>query len=261
MSKNTMRGSVAAALVAVLAAAYFLGGVRSPNNVAAQSPSPTPTPGVSGVGAIRDTVSVGGIGRIAGTPDTLQLQLQVESRGADVTKAMNGATDALQKVVASLKSNGVGDADRKTSGLSINANYNYDNNTQTLIDYTATQSLTVKLRDLDKAGAAISAAVTAGGNAVRINGVSLDLEGNSALVVDARAAAFADAKAKAEQYAKLSGRTLGAVATVTEQVQDSPPVPVYDGRAVADAAVAKSVPIERGSQEVAVHVQVVWTLQ
>lgn len=207
-----------------------------------------------------NTVSVGGVGRIAGTPDTLALQLQVESRGADVTTALKGASDAQKKVADSLKSNGVAVADLQTSGLNVNANYSYDNNTQTLIDYVASQSLTVKLRDLDKAGAAIGAAVTAGGNAVRVNGASLDLEGNTSLVKAARDSAFADAKAKAEQYAKLSGRALGAVTTITEQVQDSPPVPINEAFAgQADAKMA-SVPIERGSQEVAVHVQVVWTL-
>jgi uncharacterized protein YggE len=250
-----MRASVAGGLIAVLAAAYFLGGVRSPERVAA-TPTQTQQPGA----AQADTVSVAGLGRIAGTPDTLLLQLGVESRGPDVSKALDAANKAQGRVSASLKSHGVAAADLKTSGLGVQANYNYDNNKQTLIDYVATESLTVKLRDLDKAGAAISAAVTAGGNEIRVNGASLDLEGNSGLVKDARAAAFADAKAKAEQYAKLSGRELGAVSTVTEQVQDSPPVPVFESAPMA-ADAAKSVPIERGSQEVAVHVQIVWSLQ
>lgn len=251
-----MRASMAGGLVAVLAAAYFLGGVRTPDHVAA-APSQTKVPGAAAVQA--DTVSVAGLGRIAGTPDTLQLQMSVESRGPDVTKALGGANTAMSKVTDSLKSHGVGTADLKTSGLGVQANYNYDNNKQTLIDYVASESLTVKLRDLDKAGEAISAAVAAGGNESRVNGVSLDLEGNTALVQQARASAFADAKAKAEQYAKLSGRELGAVSTITEQVQDSP-VPMYSAPMATDAKAA-SVPIERGSQEVAVNVQVVWALQ
>jgi uncharacterized protein YggE len=251
-----MRASIAGGLVAVLAAAYFLGGVRTPDHVAA-APSQSKDPGAA---VQADTVSVAGVGRIAGTPDTLQLQMSVESRGPDVTKALAGANQAMSKVTDSLKSHGVGTADLKTSGLGVQANYNYDNNKQTLIDYVASESLTVKLRDLNKAGEAISAAVAAGGNDARVNGVSLDLEGNTALVQQARASAFADAKAKAEQYAKLSGRELGAVSTITEQVQDSP-VPMYSAPMAADAAKAASVPIERGSQEVSVNVQVIWSLK
>lgn len=258
MSPNKTRASIAGGLVAVLAAAYFIGGVRSPERVGA---APTQTPQAGAAAVQSNTVSVAGVGRIAGTPDTLQLQLQVESRGPDVSKALNGANAALSKVSASLKSNGVAAADLKTSGLNVNANYNYDNGKQTLVDYVASESLTVKLKDLDKAGEAISAAVTAGGNEVRVNGASLDLEGNTELVRAARDSAFADAKAKAEQYAKLSGRQLGAVSTVTEDVQDAPPVPVNQSFAPSADAKASSVPIERGSQEVAVHVQIVWALQ
>jgi len=256
MTPTATRASIAGAVVAVLAFTYFIGGVRSPERVQAQT---APTQSVSPTAAA-NTVSVGGIGRIAGTPDTMALQLQVETRGGDVSKALAAANAAQRRVVASLKANRVAAADVQTSGLGVHANYNYDNGKQTLIDYMATQSLTVKLRDLGKAGATISAAVTAGGNDVRVHGASLDLESNGALVVEARASAFADAKAKAEQYAKLSGRQLGAVSTVTEHVQDSPPVPLREMAGAADAA-KSSVPIERGSQEVAVHVQVVWSLQ
>lgn len=250
-----LRGSMAAGLVGVLAAAYLAGSVRAPDTVEAATSRPRE------VGAVAqpDTISVGGVGKIAGTPDTLDLQLQVESRGGDVSKALDNASAALRRVSASLKSRGVVDADIQTSGLGVQANYNYDKGKQTLIDYVATESLSVKLRVLSKAGAAISAAVTAGGNEVRINGASLDLAGNSALVQQARAAAFADAKAKAEQYAKLAGRALVAVSTITENVSDSPPVPVMEGRPTADAA--KSVPIEPGSQEVSVNVEVVWSIK
>ncbi|MEP7054880.1 MAG: SIMPL domain-containing protein [Actinomycetota bacterium] len=258
-SRSTvLRASTAGGIVAVLAIAYFLGGVRSPDHVAA-TPTQTKDPGAV---TQQDTVSVAGVGRIAGTPDTLQLQMSVESRGADVSKALAAGNSSIRRVVDSLKSHGVADADLKTSGLGVQANYNYDNNKQTLIDYVASESLTAKLRDLDKAGEAIGAAVTAGGNDVRVNGVSLDLEGNTALVQKARETAFADAKAKAAQYASLSGRELGAVSTITEQVSDSPPVPMNESAPMAAGdAKAAAVPIQRGSQEVAVHVQVVWSLK
>lgn len=252
-----IRASIGGGLVAVLAVAYFLGGVRSPDRVAA-----TPTQTQPSGAAQADTASVAGVGRIAGTPDTLQLQLAVESHGADVSKALGAAGASLTKVSESLKAHSVATADLKTSGLDVRPNYRYDNKgTPTLIDYIATESLTVKLRNIDKAGEAISAAVAAGGNDARLNGVSLDLEGNADLVKEARGSAFADAKAKAEQYAKLAGRELGAVVSVTENSQDSPPVPMYAASAAPAMDGARSVPIERGSQEVAVSVQVVWALK
>jgi uncharacterized protein YggE len=265
MSKNTIRGSVAAGLVAAFVAAYFLGGVRSPQQVAAApaQSSPTQSPAV-GEPAVANTVSVAGLGRVTGTPDTLELQIGVESHGADVSKALAAGNAALAKVRDALKAHGVVAADLKTSGLDVRANYRYDNNggQPTLIDYIAAESLTAKLRDLDKAGAAITAAVAAGGNDARLNGIALTLEGNTSLIEQARAAAFADAKAKAEQYARLAGRELGVVISVTERAQDSPqPVPQAFAAAALSADSAKSVPIERGSQDVAVNVDVVWSIK
>ena len=69
MSPNKTRASIAGGLVAVLAAAYFIGGVRSPERVGA---APTQTPQAGAAAVQSNTVSVAGVGRIAGTPDTLR---------------------------------------------------------------------------------------------------------------------------------------------------------------------------------------------
>jgi uncharacterized protein YggE len=124
--------------------------------------------------------------------------------------------------------------------------------------YDVFQSLTVKLRDLDRAGDAISDAAEAGGNATRINGVSFDIEDNSELLERARDAAFADAKAKAEQYARLAGRSLGKVAQISENNYSTGPI-AYGG-ARAEAAMDSSVPIQPGTQQVSISNTVVWEL-
>ena len=123
--------------------------------------------------------------------------------------------------------------------------------------YDVVQSLSVKLRDMSEAGAAISDAAEAGGDATRISGVSFDIEDNGDLLRQARNASFADAKAKAEQYARLAGRTLGRVASVNEGSTGGGPVPYPV--AARDAA-AGSVPIAAGSQQVSVSSTVVWEL-
>ncbi|MEO6713377.1 MAG: SIMPL domain-containing protein [Mycobacteriales bacterium] len=258
MNRIGMRGSVAGAVVAVVATAYFAGGVHWPRDGAAQTATP-------GGGAVQSNiVNVSGEGRVSGRPDTVALDMGVESHGADVSKALGNADAAMAKVVTALKGQGVAEVDLKTSGLNLRPNYRYDRKNEgappTLIDYIASESLTVKLRDLDKAGDVISAAVSAGGNDARLNGVSLALEANAKLVTQARDAAYADAKAKAEQYAKLAGRQLGTVVSVTEQTYGSPPVPASYAASAAPAMMgdSRSVPIERGSQEVSVNVQVVW---
>jgi uncharacterized protein YggE len=185
--------------------------------------------------------------------------MRVESRGADVTAALGSANSTVTKVVAALKAKGVAARDIKTSGLSVQPDYRYDK-VQKLVGYIASESMSVKLRDLAKAGAAVSAATEAGGNDVRIDGAALDLDSDSELIVSARADAFAEAKAKAEQYAKLAGRGLGPVSSVNENVSQTPvPMPYAAGAPAMDAKLA-DVPIQRGSQEVEVRVEVVWTL-
>jgi Uncharacterized conserved protein len=121
------------------------------------------------------------------------------------------------------------------------------------------ESISAKLRNLGRAGDAIGQAVGAGGNAVRVNGISLDLEDTGALVSSARDRAYADARAKAEQYAKAAGRSLGDVMSITEDV--STPSPIAVPYAAGDSAKSASVPIQPGSQDVDVSVTVVFTMR
>ncbi len=120
------------------------------------------------------------------------------------------------------------------------------------------QSLSVRLRNLPDAGKAISDAAEAGGDATRINGISFEIENSETLLKQARDAAFADAKAKAEQYARLAGRDLGRVVQISENNNGSAPIPYGGGR--AEAAMDSSVPIQPGTQQVSVASTVVWEL-
>ena len=127
--------------------------------------------------------------------------------------------------------NGVAGKDIQTSNLQVQPEYSYPTNGSPVIKgYTVSEGVTATLRNLGKSGNAISAAVTAGGNAVQVNGISLDLEDNGKLLSTARDQAVANAKTKAEQYAKASGRDLGAVVSISETVSDPPPVGLRHAR-------------------------------
>ena len=117
------------------------------------------------------------------------------------------------------------------------------------------------LRNLGTAGGILSAVVKAGGKAVTIQQLSLDLESDSSLVTQARASAFASAKDKATQYAALANRTLGPVVSVSESNGSTQPQPYASYAAAAPAAGTSSVPVSAGSQNVSVNVTVVFSLQ
>ena len=204
-----------------------------------------------------NTVSVSGLGRVTGTPDVLSLQMGVERNGQVVNDVLNETNADIKRIKEALKRYDVAEKDMQTSNLSINPFWEKDR----INGYQITQTLTVKLRNLAKSGQAISDAAAAGGNATRIQGVSFDIEDNKELVEAARENAFADAKSKAEQYARLAGRSLGRVSQVSESTDfsSSPPMPYYTQSADA-AAKAESVPVSPGSQQVSVNTAVVWEL-
>jgi uncharacterized protein len=243
--------SAAAALaVLVLIVAFALGSAGRTTVVPAAAAGTTPNSPPPGI-------EVSGVGELTGTPDVLRLDMGVEARAGSVDAALHKANAAMAKVIRALRGRGVNTKDVRAAGLSVNPDYTYDGSPPRITGYVATETLNATLRDLDAAGGVASAAVAAGGDAARVDGLRLDLEGDSDLLVQARKRAFDDAKAKASTYAEAAGRTLGAVLRVSEQVDRAGPEPMaYRTMGAADSA---SVPVEPGSQRVSVSVTVVWS--
>jgi uncharacterized protein YggE len=240
---------------AILIGAFALGitaGSAAPSS-AGQTSSPQTQAILTSAGSARITVT--GTGTVNGTPNQLTLSMGVQVNAASVGSALDQANQAVSRVTAVLKARGVAGRDIQTSGLSIQPNYR-DNST--LPDgYGVSESLTATLRKMGAAGAQIQAAVGAGGNAVTIDGISLDLTDTSGLLARARAAAVSDARHKAAQYASAIGQPLGPVVSITDQAP-AQPLPFYG---VANgAAKASSVPISPGTQQLSVSVTVVYAV-
>jgi uncharacterized protein YggE len=235
-----------APLLAVLAVVTLaVGGGPAPVQAAA--------PADAGVDA---GVEVQGIGTATGTPDVLHVTVGVEVAGRTVTDAVESANAAAKEVLDALHTVGVDDADVQTRNVHLYPRYDGDG--KAIAGYLAGQDVAVTLRDLRTAGATIGTAVAAGGDAARLQGVSYELADDTSLRSQARQHAFADARSRAEQYAKLAGRELGDVVLVREQVTPSGPVPMAAG----DSAVAgQSVPIAPGTADVTVTADVRWAMK
>jgi uncharacterized protein len=200
-------------------------------------------------------ITVTGTGTVSGTPDQLVLSMGVQTSASSVSTALRQANEAATKVIGSLKAAGVQGSDIQTSGLSIQPNYS--SSSQVPTGYGVSEQLTATLRHLRSAGSQIQAAVTAGGNATTVDGVSLNLTDTSTLLANARAAAIRDAKAKASQFARALGRPLGAVISVSDQ--SSVPYPIY-AAATGFRSPAASVPVQPGKQQVSVQITVVYAI-
>ena len=235
-------------LFAVVTVAGVVGAITLLDRPDAVRAEPVEPPAEAGV-------HVDGVGTATGTPDVLRVTVGVETTADAVGDALQQADTAARRVLDALRGEGVATDDVQTVNLSIYPSFAEDG--QKIVGYTARHDLEVTLRDLDRAGTTIGLLVDAGGDAARVQGISFALEDDAALQEEARAEAFAAARQKAEQYAELTGRTLGDVVEIREQLTASPPMPYAAG----DVARAESVPIAPGSAGVTVTVGVGWSLR
>ncbi len=206
----------------------------------------------------RDGVLVSGTGEVTGRPDTLVAQFGAEATAGSVDDALARADRALGRITDALTDGGVEEADLQTAGLDIYPQYSDDGRQVT--GYQAQQQLTVTFRDVDAAGRLIGRAVSAGGDAARLSGLSFRIDDDSALLADARRKAFDDAKAKAQLYGDAAGRGLGRVVSVTETVTgNDKPYPMNELYAARDAAGSAAVEVQPGQQQLSVTVTVEWS--
>ncbi|WP_304523766.1 SIMPL domain-containing protein [Actinoplanes sp. DH11] len=202
----------------------------------------------------RESVLVTGQGQVYGQPDTLTANFAVEAAAATVDAALEQATAAATRMRDSLARAGVPAADLQTTDVRVSST---KDEKEKITGYTVNQGLTAKIRNLPKAGATMAAAIAAGGDAARLNGVSFAIEDDAALLAEARRKAFADARGKAELYAREARRTLDRVVMVNEGAPSYRPY--EQDRAAAMLAMADfAIPIEPGRQQLSVTVTVEW---
>jgi uncharacterized protein YggE len=161
---------------------------------------------------------VSGTGEVTVTPDLATVILSIQSQEDTVAAARTVAAEGMSKLMASLADSGIADKDIQSSGFNISqrTRWNDYTSTQTVIGYQVTNTVTVKIRNVDNVGDVIDAVVQAGGDLVRISDLTFSVEDPSVYYEEARQKAIADAKDKAEQYAALLGVTLGEPTYVAE---------------------------------------------
>jgi hypothetical protein len=204
---------------------------------------------------IQQGITVTGTGEATGIPDTVTVDLGVSVLRPTVEGATGEAAALAEALIGVLTQGGVAKEDITTTNYSVYPEYDYQNDTQTLRGYRVTNSVRAKIRDINRAGELIDAAVAAGGNDVVVQGVGFLIEDDKALVAGAREAAWTDARTKAEQLAGLAGRSLGQAVSISEAVGAEPPVFFGERALAADTA----TPIEPGTQVVTVTVIVVFS--
>ena len=207
--------------------------------------------------ATEHTISVNGSGRVVISPDIADLRLGVSITAATVKAARDANASAMTAVIESLRKLGISDKDIQTTTLSLSPVYAYpqDGSTPKLTGYNLTNGVAVTIRNLDLVGDAIDGALAAG--ATSMDGVSFRVNDQVAAEKQAREAAMAEAKAKAQTLASAAGVSITGVASISETSSGNP-YPIY----YAQAAGAKDVatPVAPGSNEISVSVTVVYVI-
>jgi uncharacterized protein YggE len=204
---------------------------------------------------------VNGQGKVTVNPDVAAVNLGVSVRAVQVADAQNQAAEAMNKVVASLISNGVDQKDISTRYYTINPVTKYDSVTEqsTVTGYEVSDIANVTFRTIEKVGMIIDGVTAAGGDATRVNSITFSVAKPEQYYSEARTLAMNDAKAKAQQLATLAGVTLGRPYYINESTT-IPPVP-YDltGRALEGAS--PTTPISPGQTDVILNIQVAYNIQ
>lgn len=205
---------------------------------------------------------VNGQGKITVTPDIATLTLGVSAQAATVADAQSQAAAAMNKVMAALTGNGVAQKDIKTQYFNIQQVTRYDKDTQqeVVIGYRVSNTVTAKVRAVDKVGTVIDAVAAVGGDLTRVNGISFSVDQPEKYYAQARELAMKDAKAKAEQMATLGGVKLGKPTYVSENSY-TPPIPYPMPALRSEAAAAPTTPISPGETDIILNVQVTYAIQ
>lgn len=263
MDKNvtvSVKGLLLTGLVLLaLAVAYLLG----------QSGGTTPAAQAAeevGAAAAPRTLTMRGSGEAVAVPDQVAFDLSVRMMRPSLEEALDEANAATEQVLTAIERFGVERKDVQTTGLEMYPVYDYpDDAPPVLRGYRVVQQAAVLVTELKRAGGAVSAAVAAGGNAVRVQDIRLRIGDPEAALAEAREDAVAKATAKAEEYAAATGQELGEVMTLVE-VDDGAQSSV-DGRDLAADGLRQlaypadsSVPVRAGRADLGVTVQVVWAL-
>jgi len=209
-------------------------------------------------------ISVTGTGKATVVPDLGVVNLAAQVTRPSVQDARDTAARAMDAMRGALKQQGVADKDVATSGFNIQPQYTYSPNggTPTINGYLVSNNITVKVRNVDNVGKVLDAAVSAGGNDVRVNGVQFTVDDIEKVSGDARRNAVANARAHAEVLAQAAGVGLGRARMIVEGGSGGiPPIAVAAPSAIGGKGGGDiSTPVSPGETQVTVTVSIVYDL-
>jgi len=198
-------------------------------------------------------------GAVNRTPDLATISAGVVTQAPTAAVAMQQNAGRMAATVAALKKAGIADRDIQTAAINLSPQYRYaDNKAPEITGYQASNQVSVRFRDIKRAGSILDTLVAQGAN--QINGPAFSVEKMDAALDEARVAAIKSARARADLYAQAAGLKVKRILSISESQGYAPPpypMPVMMARAEKAADTA----IEPGEQKLSVNVSVSFELE
>lgn len=204
-------------------------------------------------------ISVTGEGIAHLVPDMAVITLTVMRQEETARAALDASNAAMAQVLAAMKADGIEPRDLQTSGFSISPQYFYPTNDgtrpvqPTITGYSVSNTLTVRIRDLDKLGSILDKSVTLGVN--QGGQIMFTNDDPSEAITTARTSAVKDAVGKATTLAEAAGVSLGRITQMSEQQGNPQPMPIMRAEMMRQSADA-AVPVAEGENQYRINVNV-----
>ena len=225
--------------------------------LAPASAQPQPAAGILLEGTRLDVVATGEVSRV---PDVARITAGVVTVAPTATAALAQNARQMASVRTALKRAGIADRDIQTSAINLFPDYRQDaqgNNPQ-IVGYRASNEVSVKFRDIAATGKILDALVAQGAN--QINGPTLAIDKPEAALDEARTQALANARARAQLYARALGKKVGRILAISEAGANQGQ-PVMMMRQSAQGNAADSTSIDAGEQTVSISLSVTFELE
>lgn len=194
-----------------------------------------------------NVITVTGTGEAVSTPDIATFSFTVSETAKTVVEAQDLASKKINAALKAIKDSGVADKDIKTTSYNINPHYEYQNSIcssygcppskSILTGYDVSQSTSIKVRDIKKAGELLA---TVGSQNVKyISDLNFSVDEPASVQAKAREEAIAKAQDKAKVLAKQLGVSLVKIVSFSEDNGGYYPRPVY-GMGGADMMTTKA---------------------
>ena len=217
-----------------------------------------------------NTISVNGKGEVTAVSDIASLYITLTKDGKTTKEAQSLLNESITKTLAFLKKQKIADKDIKSEYGGLNPKYSYDQivcmvypcptRDPKITGYTATQSITVKVREVDNANIVRTGLADIG--ITDISGPTFSIDNEDSLKDQARALAIEDARSKARVLAKELGIKLGDVVSFSDNSGNNYPI-MYAAKAM-DSVSAGSAPapeLPKGENKITSNVSISYEIK